>query len=214
MRTLTDTQDGERDERDDVPDSQDDLYDRFLDACLAGEDVDPAAFCARHGVASAELIARLEGLHGMVAGRSRAGAAVEPQPGLAISRLGDFRILRLLDEGGMGTVYLAVQESLGRKVAVKVLRPELADSPTAVERFRREALALARMRHPHIVSVLAAGEEAGVRYLAMDLVPGRSLAELASESVARGETLPGHPSGLSSRRPTRWTSAPESCFWT
>ncbi len=102
----------------------------------------------------------------------RAGA---PVPG---DVFGDFRIVSELGRGGMAIVYLAVQQELSRQVALKVLRPGLAVEARHVDRFRREALAVARLQHPHIVAVYAVGESRGFHYIAMEYVDGRSLAEV------------------------------------
>lgn len=96
-------------------------------------------------------------------------------------RLGEFRILRRLGSGGMGVVYEAEQESLGRRVALKVVRPELLYFEGARERFRREIEAVARLQHPAIVPVLASGEQDGVPFYAMELLQGISLQELTQE---------------------------------
>jgi serine/threonine-protein kinase len=89
--------------------------------------------------------------------------------------LADFRILRLLGQGGMGQVYLAEQISLKRQVALKILRPELASSPEALQRFEREATSAARANHPNIVQVHAFGVADGLAYIAMEYVEGRNL---------------------------------------
>jgi serine/threonine-protein kinase len=89
--------------------------------------------------------------------------------------LGDFSLLEVLGRGGMGIVYRARQRSLGRLVAVKVLRGERGDGEDA-DRFRREGEKLARLRHPHVVQIFGAGEDAGRPYFAMELVEGGSLA--------------------------------------
>ncbi len=166
------------------------LYEQYLDAALAGALESPEAFCARHGVASVALRERLAALHKLIDARrapsGRPGVPLAAEPGLPWPRLGEFRLLKRLSEGGMGVLYLAEQESLGRRVALKVIRPELAGSASAAERFRREAKAVARLRHPHIVAVHAFGEENGVLWCAMELVPGRSLAELLDEARAAG----------------------------
>jgi len=78
----------------------------------------------------------------------------------------------------MGNVYLAEQQGLGRIVALKVIRPELRGSREATARFEREAQAIARLRHPNLVTVYGAGVEQGVHFLAMELVPGRGLDDL------------------------------------
>ncbi|MBK8978717.1 MAG: protein kinase [Planctomycetes bacterium] len=100
-------------------------------------------------------------------------------------QLGEFRILRQLGRGGMGVVYLAVQESLGREVALKLVHPEHLYFPLARDRFRREVRAAARLRHPGIVPVHTFGEADGVPFYAMERVPGASLAEVLDQLRGR-----------------------------
>jgi predicted Ser/Thr protein kinase len=88
-----------------------------------------------------------------------------------------FRLIRLLSEGGMGEVYLAEQVSLGRKVALKVLRPELSAKGDMSRRFRREALLLSQVEHPSVVRVIDFGEAEGRPCLVMELVEGQTLQE-------------------------------------
>jgi tetratricopeptide (TPR) repeat protein len=109
---------------------------------------------------------------------------LEPEEGLPFDRLGEFRLIKKIGEGGMGVVYLAVQESLGREVALKVIRPERAGSMEAEARFLREADAVSELRHPHIVTVYGSGEEKGVRYFAMELLSGRRLDEIMRDDGA------------------------------
>ncbi|TWT44876.1 Serine/threonine-protein kinase PrkC [Phycisphaerae bacterium RAS1] len=90
--------------------------------------------------------------------------------------LGDFRILREIGRGGMGVVYEAVQISLKRHVALKVLPASALLSGGAPERFRREAATAARLHHTNIVPVHASGVEDGVEYYAMQYIEGGSLA--------------------------------------
>ena len=78
----------------------------------------------------------------------------------------------------MGTVYEAIDTRLGRLVALKRLHPRIADHPGASERFLREGRAAARVRHPHVVQVLALGSDDGSPFLAMELLDGQSLAAL------------------------------------
>jgi len=125
-------------------------------------------------------------------GFAEAGARAPDLP----ERLGEFRILRRLGSGGMGVVYEAEQESLGRRVALKVVRPELLYFEGARESFRREIEAVARLQHPAIVPVLASGEQDGVPYYAMELLQGVSLQELTQELRRRG---PGAMRGKSLR---------------
>jgi hypothetical protein len=89
--------------------------------------------------------------------------------------LGDFRILREIGRGGMGAVYEAEQLSLGRRVALKVLRFGSVSDPEALQRFRREAETVARLHHTNIVPIFAVGSAAGVNYYAMQFIDGPSL---------------------------------------
>ncbi|MBX3467210.1 MAG: serine/threonine protein kinase [Planctomycetes bacterium] len=97
-------------------------------------------------------------------------------------RLGDYRVVRLLGEGAMGKVYEAVQESLQRRVALKVLPDDFAQDPDAVTRFEREARAAAALVHPSIVPIYQFGCEGRTWFYAMEFVAGRSLRDLLKES--------------------------------
>jgi eukaryotic-like serine/threonine-protein kinase len=90
-------------------------------------------------------------------------------------RLGEFRIVRRLGGGGMGVVYLAVQESLGREVALKLVRPDQMVLSGARERFLREVQIVARLQHPGIVPIYTFGKANGIAYFAMERVRGASL---------------------------------------
>jgi serine/threonine protein kinase len=94
---------------------------------------------------------------------------IEPAPGRSF---GDFELTRELGRGGMGTVWEANQISLGRRVALKILSPHIAISPTSLKRFQREAEAGARLTHRNIVAVHAVGEDEGTHYIAQELVEG------------------------------------------
>ncbi len=87
-----------------------------------------------------------------------------------------YSIQRVLGHGGMATVYLAVQESLGREVALKVLLPSLASDPVAPERFLREARFAAQLHHPNIVAIHEVGTHDGTPYMAMGYEPGGTMA--------------------------------------
>ncbi len=97
------------------------------------------------------------------------------QERLARALAGQYVVERLLGQGGMGTVFLARDVTLDRPVAVKVVSPEMAASPEVRQRFLLEARTVARLRHPNIVSVYAAGESDGLLWFAMEYVPGESL---------------------------------------
>jgi urea transport system substrate-binding protein len=91
-----------------------------------------------------------------------------------IGRLGDYRILRVIGSGGMGIVFEAEDAGLRRRIALKVLRPDLTDNEYR-ERFLREARAVASLPHQHIVTIFQVGEDHGVPFLAMEFLKGRSL---------------------------------------
>ncbi len=95
--------------------------------------------------------------------------------------VGGYRIERVLGRGGMGMVYEAVQLSLDRRVAFKVLAPDLSVDPQFALRFRREALIQASLTHPNIVTVHDAGEVDGMLYIVMRLIPGTTLKDLIAE---------------------------------
>jgi len=96
-------------------------------------------------------------------------------------QLGDYRIVREVGRGGMGVVYEAVQEALGRHVALKVLPFGTSANPTSLERFTREARAAARLHHTNIVPVYDVGEHQGVHYYAMQFIQGQGLDEILLE---------------------------------
>jgi beta-lactam-binding protein with PASTA domain/tRNA A-37 threonylcarbamoyl transferase component Bud32 len=91
---------------------------------------------------------------------------------------GRYRIVRKLGAGGMANVYLAEDEDLGRRVAIKILNDRYANDDLFIERFRREAKSAAALSHPNIVSVYDRGEAEGTYYIAMEVIEGRSLKEL------------------------------------
>ncbi|MBL8735142.1 MAG: serine/threonine protein kinase [Planctomycetes bacterium] len=136
----------------------------------------PAALdslCAAHPDHATALRARMQALH--------AAGLIEATPDGAPpfpERLGDFRLLQHLGGGGMGVVYLARQESLGREVALKLIRPEQLFFPGARERFRREVETVARLAHPGIVPIYTVGEEGGIPFFAMERIVGCSLADV------------------------------------
>jgi serine/threonine protein kinase len=107
------------------------------------------------------------------------------QAGAGIEGLESFRIVRLLAEGGMGSVYEAVDRQLGRAVALKVIRARVADFQTARERFLREARAAAALEHDHIVPIYQVGEHNGIPYLTMPLLGG----EILNDRLQRGPRL-------------------------
>lgn len=90
---------------------------------------------------------------------------------------GRYQLRDLLGQGGMGEVRDGWDTRLGRPVAIKVLRPELANQPDLRRRFEAEATAAATLNHPHVVAVYDSGEDAGVPYIVMERLPGRTLGD-------------------------------------
>jgi serine/threonine protein kinase/WD40 repeat protein len=155
----------------------------YLAALEAGAAPDHAAFVARHPAIADELRDCLEGLdfvhgHGPRLGQLQDDAAPSSSEIRAECPLGDYRIVREIGRGGMGIVYEAVQLSLGRKVAVKVLPLVGALDPKQLQRFKNEAQAAAQLHHTNIVPVYHVGSERSVHFYAMQYIEGQSLAQI------------------------------------
>jgi serine/threonine protein kinase/WD40 repeat protein len=110
-----------------------------------------------------------------------AGPAPKQNTPSVPQQLGEYRIVREIGRGGMGIVYEAVQGSLGRQVALKVLPFHGLMNPVHLERFRREARAAARLHHTNIVPVFGVGEHAGIHYYAMQFIHGQGLNDVLEE---------------------------------
>jgi serine/threonine-protein kinase len=115
---------------------------------------------------------------------ARGGAAASPGSGAPPDPLigtlvdGRYQVVGRIARGGMATVYEAIDTRLDRTVALKMMSAALAEDPGFVTRFRREARAAAQLSHPHVVGVFDQGEAAGIPYLAMEYVPGRTLRDV------------------------------------
>jgi beta-lactam-binding protein with PASTA domain/predicted Ser/Thr protein kinase len=96
---------------------------------------------------------------------------------------GRYKVVSRLGAGGMADVFLAEDQQLGRKVALKLLYRRFAEDPDFVERFRREAHAAAGLQHPNVVGVYDRGEYDGTYYIAMEYLPGRTLKQLIREEA-------------------------------
>src|SRR3954468_18068188 len=97
---------------------------------------------------------------------------------------GRYRIKHRIGSGGMADVYCAVDEQLGRDVALKLLHRRFAEDREFVERFRREASHAAGLQHPNVVGVFDRGEWEGISYIAMEHLEGRTLKEIVRERGA------------------------------
>ena len=107
--------------------------------------------------------------------------APKPSAAPSLRRLGSYKILKLLGQGGMGSVYLANQATLDRHVALKVVRDKVSNHPTMLARFTREAYAAAQLVHPNVVQIYDMGDERGTCFFSMELVDGCSLMDLVEK---------------------------------
>jgi serine/threonine protein kinase/lipopolysaccharide biosynthesis regulator YciM len=165
----------------------------YIAAMEAGSPPPRDEFLTRHADVAGVLADCLFGLEMVYhAGASRPDNGAAPETdgdGVAdLEPLGDFQIVREVGRGGMGVVYEAVQRSLGRRVALKVLPFAATMDPRQLQRFHNEARAAASLHHEHIVPVYAVGQERGVHFYAMQFIDGQGLDEL----IARQR---GEPSG-------------------
>lgn len=163
----------------------------YLAELEAGQKPDRQAYLERYPELAQALAVCLDGIDLAQALRP---AVPLPTSEFTANPLGDFQILREVGRGGMGVVYEAVQLSLGRRVALKVLPFAAALNAKQLQRFRTEAQAAAQLHHTNIVPVHAVGCERGVHFYAMQLINGRTL-----DSVIR--ELRGDGSGSDSGEP-------------
>ncbi len=145
-------------------------------------------------------VAMMESLHGP----TTADSADDSSTGRPLfgRRLGDYLILREMGRGGMGVVYEAVQESLSRRVALKVLPSRAGLNKHLLERFHREARACAKLHHTNIVPVFEVGEAEGIHFYAMQFIDGQPLSDFLDEAGRTPTTL---PLGF-----TRWEAADQA----
>jgi tetratricopeptide (TPR) repeat protein len=162
-----------------------DILDEYLKELAEGQTPDQQQYLAahpQHADALRGVFRTLEFVESVSS--SLAGPTIQPG-----CRLGEYRIVRERGRGGMGVVYEAVQTSLGRRVALKVLPAGALLADHALERFMREAESAARLHHSHIVPVYGVGEEGGIHYYAMQYIEGCSLAEHIEQMRASGAAV-------------------------
>jgi serine/threonine-protein kinase len=121
---------------------------------------------------------------------------------------GRYELLEHLADGGMASVYRALDMRLDREVALKILRPHLVHDEEFVRRFEREARASARLSHPNIVGVLDQGEDAGRMFITMEYVPGRTLRDVLDEEGSLTAATSSPRTSCSAR--TAWSRSPTS----
>jgi WD40 repeat protein/serine/threonine protein kinase len=165
------------------------LAEEFLERKRRGETTSPEEYAERHPELAEEILALFPALlmmddlggdsverTGSIGTRTKSGTA-----GIAACRIGEFRLLREVGRGGMGIVYEAEQESLGRRVALKVLPAGALSDARQVRRFEREARAAARLHHTNIVPVFGVGEHEGTHYYVMQFIQGQGLDTVLEE---------------------------------
>jgi serine/threonine protein kinase/WD40 repeat protein len=202
-------------------DTVDRLAEEFVARHRRGEHPAVSEYTARfpeHAAAIRDLfpaLALIEQVKPGAAEPTGAYAGAGEAEGRRLERLGDFRILREVGRGGMGVVYEAEQESLGRHVALKVLPGQALLDPRQLVRFRREARAAARLHHTNIVPVFGVGEQGGLHYYVMQFIPGQSLDAVLEElrrlrrsrPATDGDPLPDEDARRRARRSAQDNSA-------
>ncbi len=176
------------------PDERGDDDSRVLQAAQAyfteleaGRQPDRRAYLARYPDLASALAECLDGIELVQTLRPKVPASLPEYPA---NPLGDFQILRELGRGGMGVVYEAVQLSLGRRVALKILPFAAGLNAKHLQRFKTEAHAAAQLHHTNIVPVHYVGCERGVHFYAMQLIDGRSLDAVIRELRGHNQEAP------------------------
>jgi serine/threonine protein kinase/Tfp pilus assembly protein PilF len=158
----------------------DEVAESFLERYRAGERPSVAEYAERYPALADQIRELLPALVAVERAGPKSEEPRPPAPPLP-ERLGGYRIVRKIGHGGMGVVYEAEQEALGRRVALKVLPFARLLEPTFRERFQREAQAAARLHHSNIVPVFGVGEQDGVHYYAMQYIQGQGLDQVLRE---------------------------------
>ena len=152
------------------------ILDAFVTARQRGEPVSESELYAKHPDIALELRQHLSLLRDLPSPADKIDSLISQgilercDDERYSAQLGAYKIVDYIGRGGMGIVLKAYEESLNRTVALKILRPELADDRVALERFTREAKAAAALNHPNIVTVHAVGHNRGVPFIAMEYV--------------------------------------------
>ena len=182
------------------------LAEEFTLLCRRGQQPSVVEFAEQYPEWANQLrdllpsVARMEQLRYLR--QSEYGSAAD---GVNLRQIGDYRIVQEVGRGGMGIVYEAVQESLGRRVALKVLPRHSLLDPKNRERFRREAQAAARLHHTNIVPVFGVGEQDGLPYYVMQFIQGQGLNEILAQWREETAAAAKAPQGDS---PDRWRWQP------
>jgi len=149
------------------------LVEEYGERLRAGESPDVEEFVDRLPEREGELREYLATVDTLERAEPSSGGAWAA--GVTVSQLGEYKIERELGRGGMGVVFLATDEKLGRKVALKLLPVQATLDPRFLQRFKREARAAAQLAHPNIVAVYGVGQHEALHYFAMQYVEGHAL---------------------------------------
>ncbi len=165
------------------------LADEFTKRCRDGEHPsieEYAERCPELADEIQELFPTIAAMEQLKVGKERSAGGQASLRGVQLERLGDFRIIREVGRGGMGIVYEAEQESLGRRVAVKVLPKQALLDEKHLKRFQREARTAAGLHHTNIVPVFGVGDDDGYHYYVMQLIDGAGLDRCGKLGFAPG----------------------------
>jgi eukaryotic-like serine/threonine-protein kinase len=179
---------------DDASPTVDELAEEFLKRRRSGEVPDIEVYATQYPDMAEdirEVFPALMAMESLKRDWEKAAHNAETNSSVPVERLGDYRLLHEIGRGGMGIVYEAVQESLDRHVALKLLPQHAVTDATYVRRLQREARTAAALHHSNIVPVFGVGQEQGYHYIVMQLIPGapldrviRLLREPGGESLA------------------------------
>jgi serine/threonine protein kinase/tetratricopeptide (TPR) repeat protein len=169
------------------------ILDDYLVAIEQGLPVSPEELLAKYPEDAEQLRGYLSGLqlfHAAAAPQINGSIIGGPLP-QPMQTIGDYQLVREIGRGGMGVVYEAWQQSLRRRVALKILPFTVANDTKQLSRFKNEAQAAAQVQHPNIVPVYAVGEDQGVHFYVMQLIEGQSLTSLLEGLRSSGQDTGG-----------------------
>jgi serine/threonine protein kinase len=158
----------------------------YVDLLSNETQIDIESFCNQHPGLQVDLRRRIATLREMdVLTEASTASVPDPAIELSVEKLSGHRIIGEIGSGGMGRVFLAVDERLGRRVAIKTLKPQYTNDPALRARFMDEARAMAKLSHPNIVQIYDLGEPHELPHFVMEYLEGRPLTEVAASLPLR-----------------------------
>ena len=164
------------------------LVNEFTQRMESGDNPTIEEYCKKHPDLAeeiADLLPTVIELEVMQSGPTQPSIPLELE---LPDQVGDYKIIGEIGRGGMGVVYKAEHQTLGREVALKVLPARFSENAKALSRFRREGKAIAKMHHTNIVPLFEIGEDQGIAFLAMQLIQGQSL-DYVIKDLSRGSSI-------------------------